>query len=157
MKAVIVDLMERFDDGTLSRRQLIQGLTVLAAAGGAGRAEAQTTPFVSTGIDHISIQVDDLARSIEFYQSIFGLSILNQDEENEIVRMGRERVIVSLHHKDPTGIVDHFAIAVDGFDRASATRALRQRGLMPEQNLDYGFHVRDPEGIPVQMVGARGA
>jgi hypothetical protein len=25
-------------------------------------------------------------------------------------------------------------------------------GLAPEQNLDYGFHVRDPAGIPVQIV-----
>lgn len=155
MQTIISDLVDRFDNGTLSRRQLIQGLSVLAATGGASRAQAQDTPFVSNGIDHISIQVTDLARSIEFYQTIFGLTILNQDEENEIVRMGRDRIIVSLHHKAPTGIVDHFAIAVAGFDRESATQALRARGLSPETNLDYGFHVRDPEGIPVQMVGAR--
>lgn len=153
MKGVITDLVERFDNGTLSRRQLVQGLTVLAAAGATGRAAAQPTPFVSTGIDHISIQVTDLARSIEFYQTIFGLSILNQDEDNEIVRMGRDRIIVSLHHKAPTGIVDHFAIGVQGLDRDAATRALAEHGLEARNNLDYGFYVRDPEGIPVQMVG----
>lgn len=154
MNTLIADLMQRFDDGTLSRRQLIQGLTVLAAAGGATAARAQAaTPFVSNGIDHISIQVIDLERSIEFYQTIFGLSILNQDVENEIVRMGRDRVIVSLHHKEPTGIVDHYAIAIEGFDRDAVTRALAGHGLEAQQNLDYGFYVRDPEGIPVQMVG----
>ena len=145
METVISDLVACFDNGTLSRRQLIQGLTVLAAAGGTTRAQAQETPFVSTGIDHISIQVADLPRSIEFYQSIFGLSILNQDEENEIVRMGVDRVIVSLHHKPPTGIVDHYAIAIEKFDRDAVTRALTEQGLRAEQNLDYGFHVRDPE------------
>ena len=49
----------------------------------------------------------------------------------------------------------HYAIAIEGFDREAVTRALEQRGLTPDQNLDYGFYVRDPEGIPVQMVAAR--
>jgi catechol 2,3-dioxygenase-like lactoylglutathione lyase family enzyme len=153
MQEIISDLVERFDNGTLSRRALVNGLTVLAAAGGAGATRAQTTtPFVSNGIDHISIQVTNLERSTEFYQTIFGLSILNQDVENEIVRMGRDRIIVSLHHKEPTGIVDHYAIAIENFDREAVTEALAAQGLTAEENLDYGFYVRDPEGVPVQMV-----
>ena len=35
MDNLITDLVEKFDRGTLSRRHLIQGLTALAAAGGA--------------------------------------------------------------------------------------------------------------------------
>jgi catechol 2,3-dioxygenase-like lactoylglutathione lyase family enzyme len=128
-------------------------LTVIAAAGGALPAAAQETPFTSTRIDHISIQVTDLPRSIDFYQKIFGLSILNEDKPNEIVRMGVTKVIVSLHHKAPTGIVDHYAIAIDDVDREAVTEQLARHGLKAEQNLDYGFYVRDPEGIPVQIVG----
>ena len=45
------------------------------------------------------------------------------------------------------------ALCIDEFDRESVARTLTQLGLTPEQNLDYGFHVRDPEGIPVQIVG----
>jgi len=153
MNSVVDDLVSRFDRGALSRRQLIQGLTALAAAGGAERAMAQTTPFTSTRIDHISIQVTDMARSIEFYEKIFGLKVLNEDKENEIVRMGVTRIIVSLHRKPPVGIVDHFAIAIDGFNREAVTAELAKHGLTAEQSLDYGFFVRDPEGIPVQIVG----
>jgi catechol 2,3-dioxygenase-like lactoylglutathione lyase family enzyme len=155
MQATISTLVERFESGALSRRELVQGLTLLAATGGAVSAKAQQTPFVAAGIDHISIQVTDLPRSIAFYRDIFGLSILNQDEENAIVRMGRTEVIVSLHAKAPTGIVDHFAIAIEDFDRDAVTASLAEHGLTAEQNLDYGFYVRDPEGIPVQIVGAR--
>jgi glyoxylase I family protein len=153
MNSVVDDLVTRFDRGTLSRRQLVQGLTALAAASGALPAAAQTTPFASTRIDHISIQVTDMARSIAFYEKIFGLKILGEDKENEIVRMGVTRIIVSLHRKPPVGIVDHFAIAIDGFDRQAVTAELAKHGLTAEQNLDYGFFVRDPEGIPVQIVG----
>jgi glyoxylase I family protein len=153
MDSVVDELVSRFDEGTLSRRHLLQGLTALAAAAGAGGAAAQATPFSSTRIDHISIQVTDMARSIDFYEKIFGLKVLNEDKENEIVRMGVTRIIVSLHRKPPVGIVDHFAIAIDGFDRAAVTAELTKHGLTAQENLDYGFYVRDPEGIPVQIVG----
>jgi catechol-2,3-dioxygenase len=153
METVISNLVKQFEKGMLSRRELIQSLLAVSAAGGAASAAAfQETPFKSTRIDHISIQVTDLPRSIAFYQKVFGLSVLNEDKANEIVRMGTTRTIVSLHHKPPTGIVDHYAIAIDGFDREGVTRALKQLGLTAEENLDYGFYVRDPEGIPVQIV-----
>jgi catechol 2,3-dioxygenase-like lactoylglutathione lyase family enzyme len=152
MESVISDLVRRFENGALSRRELVRGLGLLAAMGSAATARSQQAPFVSAGIDHISIQVDDLAPSIAFYQDIFGLSILNQDVDNEIVRMGVSRVIVSLHRKAPTRLVDHYAIAIEDFDRDEVTSALAEHGLTPEQNLDYGFHVRDPAGIPVQIV-----
>jgi catechol 2,3-dioxygenase-like lactoylglutathione lyase family enzyme len=158
METVISDLVERFEQGRLSRRQLIQGLTMVAAAAGtgaAGTAAAQgvSTPFTATRIDHISVQTTDLERSIAFYHDIFGLNVLNSDEANRIARMGATRIIVSLHEKPPTGIVDHFAIAIDGFDRDAVTAALARHGLTAEQNLDYGFYVRDPEGVPVQILG----
>ncbi|HEU4619606.1 MAG TPA: VOC family protein, partial [Gammaproteobacteria bacterium] len=114
------------------------------------------TPFKSTRIDHVSMQVKDLARSIDFYQKVFGLAVLNEDKQNEIARlgaMGTRKIIVSLHHKEPTNIVDHFAIAVDDFKKESATASLAQLGLKAEENLDYGFFVRNPDGIPVQIVG----
>jgi catechol 2,3-dioxygenase-like lactoylglutathione lyase family enzyme len=152
MDTVIADLVTKFDAGTLSRRQLIQGLTVLAAAGAAAPAAAQQTPFKSSRIDHISIQTSNLRRSIEFYENVFGLKVLNEDKENEIARMGVTKVIVSLHRKQPYAVFDHIAIAVDGFDRAAVTEALAAHGYKAEENLDYGFFVRDPEGVPVQIV-----
>jgi glyoxylase I family protein len=154
MDDVIEDLVARFDAGTLSRRQLVSGLAALAAVGGALPAGAQTTPFSSVRIDHISVQVADIAQAIAFYENVFGLKVLNEDKENEIVRMGVTRIIVSLHRKAPVGIVDHYAIAIEGFDRDAVTSELAKHGLTAEENLDYGFFVRDPEGVPVQIVAA---
>jgi predicted enzyme related to lactoylglutathione lyase len=156
METIISDLVQGYEKGTLSRRQLVQGLAMLAAAGAggaAGVASAQQTPFTSTRIDHVSMQVTDLPRSIEFYEKVFGLRVVNEDKPNEIVRMGTTKIIVSLHHKEPTGIVDHFAIAVDGFKKDEATASLAKLGLKAEENLDYGYYVRSPDGIPVQIVG----
>lgn len=152
MEKLVTDLVERFDRGTLSRRHLIQGLTALAAAGSAMPATAQTAPFTPTRIDHISVQTTSLERSIEFYTKVFGLRVLGEDKPNKIARMGVTKVIVSLHEKAPVGIVDHYAIAIENFDREKVTEELAKLGLKAEEHLDYGFFVRDPEGVPVQIV-----
>jgi catechol 2,3-dioxygenase-like lactoylglutathione lyase family enzyme len=152
MEAMIANLVSRFERGALTRRGLIQGLTMLAAA---GAASAQTGAGIKGAkIDHVSIQVTDLPRAIAFYQKIFGFTILSEDKPNEIVRLGSGKVLVSLHHKSPTGVVDHFAIGVEKFDKDAVTRELKARGANPEDNLDAGFHIVDPEGISVQIVGA---
>jgi len=153
MEAMISSLVDRFERGALSRRELVQGLALLAAASGT-TASAQESGIKGAKIDHISIQVNDLPRSIAFYQKIFGFTILSEDKPNEIVRLGAGKVLVSLHHKSPTGIVDHFAIGVEKFNKEAVTRELKERGATPEDNLDAGFHIKDPEGISVQIVAA---
>ncbi len=152
MDQLITDLVDRFDRGTLSRRHLVLGLTTLAAAGGALPAAAQQAPFKSTRLDHLSVQTANLARSIEFYSKVFGLRILSEDKANKIARMGVTKVIVSLHEKAPVGMVDHFAIAIDDFDREKVTAELAKLGLKTEDHPDAGFCVRDPDGVPVQIV-----
>jgi len=155
MDAIISGLLNRFDRGALTRRDLVQGLTMLAAAGGsAAVAQAQTAGLKAAKIDHVSIQVTDLPRAVAFYQKMFGLSIVSEDKPNEIVRLGVGRALVSLHHKSPTGIVDHFAISVEKFNQESVTQQLKGLGVNPEENLDAGFHIKDPEGMSVQIVGA---
>jgi len=154
MEAIISSLVNRFERGALTRRELVQGLTTLAAVSGTASAQAQDNGIKGAKIDHVSIQVSDLPRSIAFYQKMFGLTILSEDKPNEIVRLGAGKVLVSLHHKRPTGLVDHFAIGVEKFDKDVVTRELKARGANPEDNLDAGFHIVDPEGISVQIVGA---
>jgi catechol 2,3-dioxygenase-like lactoylglutathione lyase family enzyme len=154
MDAMIASLVSRFERGALSRRELIQGLAMLTAAGGAAsEALAQDAAGIKgTKIDHVSIQVSDLPRAVAFYEKMFGLTVVSEDKPNEIVRLGVGKALVSLHHKSPTGLVDHFAIGVEKFNKDSVTRELKQRGANPEDNLDAGFHIKDPEGISVQIV-----
>jgi catechol 2,3-dioxygenase-like lactoylglutathione lyase family enzyme len=155
MEAMIANLVSRYESGALTRRGLIQGLAMLAAAGGAAsKAQAQDAALKGTKIDHISIQVTDLPRAVAFYEKIFGLTVMSEDKPNEISRLGAGKIIVSLHHKSPTGLVDHFAIGVENFNKASVTAKLKEQGITPEENLDAGFHIKDPEGMNVQIVGA---
>jgi catechol 2,3-dioxygenase-like lactoylglutathione lyase family enzyme len=154
MEAIISNLVKSFEKGALTRRELIRGLAMLTAAGGAAAAGLQEASFKGAKIDHVSIQVTNLQRSIDFYKNLFGFNVVSEDKSNEIVRLGITKTLVSLHHKSPTGIVDHFAIGVDHFDKESVTRDLKVRGATPQEDIDAGFHVKDPEGLSVQIVQA---
>ena len=155
MEAIISNLLNRFERGTLTRRGLMQGLAMLTAASGTAlEAQAPAAGLKAAKIDHMSIQVSDLPRSVAFYEKMFGLKVVSEDKPNEIVRLGVGKALVSLHHKSPTGLVDHFAIGVENFNRETVTQELKALGVTPENNLDAGFHIVDPEGISVQIVGA---
>ena len=153
MKPIISELVQRYESGGLSRRELIQGLALLVAAGPAAAADLTPAPgLVANGIDHVSVLVSDLQRSVAFYQSLFGLSVLSEDKPHNIVRLGGKRVIISLRTEAPQGTIDHFGVAVENFNKDAVTRVLRQRGLEPQENWQYGFHVKDPDGAVVQFV-----
>ncbi len=152
MEAIISNLVTNFEKGALTRRELIRGLAMLAAAGGTAAGMPQEAGFKGARIDHVSMQVTDLQRSVDFYKKMFGFSVVSEDKPNEIVRLGINKTLVSLHHKSPTGIVDHFAIGVEPFNKDSVTRDLKLRGATPEENIDAGFHIKDPEGLNVQIV-----
>jgi len=150
MESLISDLVSRFETGSLNRRDLVQGLALLAASGTVAAAQEEID-FKRANIDHVSIQVADPQRSIAFYQKMFGFSVINQDQPLGIVRLGTNKVLVSLNRQSPTGIVDHFAIGIPHFSKESAARYLQQRGAIPLDDPYAGLHVKDPDGINVQI------
>jgi catechol 2,3-dioxygenase-like lactoylglutathione lyase family enzyme len=154
MESIISDLVSRFEKGALSRRDLVRGLAVLAA-GGTGAAAQEGIDFKSANIDHVSIQVTDLQRSVEFYQKMFGFSVVSEDRPLQIVRLGVNRTLVSLNRQSPAGIVDHFSIGVPRYTKEAAARYLTERGATPLDDPYAGLHVKDPDGVNVQISGQR--
>ena len=150
MEPVISDLVTRFERGALSRRELIGALALLAGAGAGTTASAATLKGAS--INHVSVLVTDMARSIDFYGRVFGLTLVNEDKANKIARLGANgKVLVSLRIEPPSGVIDHFAIGVEGFNREAVTADLKGFGLTPADNIQFGFHVKDPDGAVVQI------
>ncbi len=151
MQHVISDLVSGFEHGRLSRRELIQALTAVAVASG---TTASAASLKAGSINHASVLVTDMARSIDFYNRVFGLSVMNEDKANKISRLGiGGKVLVSLRVEPPAGLVDHFAIGVENFNRDAVTKSLEEMGLTPRENLEFGFHVKDPDGANVQITG----
>ncbi|HVZ20561.1 MAG TPA: VOC family protein [Vicinamibacterales bacterium] len=158
MDAIVTELVNRFERGGLTRRELIQGLSALVAAGAAAPAAAQTPGALqSMSINHASVLVTDLQRSADFYAKVFGLKTVSEDKPNKILRLGAGgsgvgSTLVSLRQQPPAGTIDHFAISVQGFNRAAVTEKLKPLGVTTAENIEYGFYVKDPDGAIVQIV-----
>lgn len=153
MQTIISDLLSRFEKGSLSRRDLVQGLALLAASGATSAHAAQgELDFGTATIDHVSVQVTDLQRSIAFYQRMFGFKVVSQEQAEGIVRLGNgDRVIVSLNNGRPAPRIDHFAIGIPRFNADDGRRYFMQRGVTTLQGDYAGFHIKDPDGINVQV------
>jgi len=152
VETVISNLVTRYERGSLSRRELIQGLAVLAAAGTAETASA-ATPFQANSINHISLQTKDLDGTVKFYQDVFGLPIFNEDRRISTVRLKIGSGRLAIRGVEPSGIVDHIAFGVDSFDKTAATEKLKQLGVTPTDTGEpLGFHVTDPNGYPIQIM-----
>ena len=148
MEHLIADLVNRFERGGMTRRELVQALAMVAVVG----RTVSAAGLQGGSINHTSVLVSDLPRSIDFYRRVFGLTLINEDKEHLISRLGAGgKVLVSLRKEPPAGMVDHFAIGIEGFGKESATRELNGLGLTPHENLEYGFYVDDPDGVHVQM------
>ena len=93
MEGLIATLLQRFEDGKLTRRELVQALAMLTAMGPASAAGAQPNAkgappipqaFEPTGwktarLDHISYAVTDYRRSAAFYRDLMGWTIRNDN------------------------------------------------------------------------------
>ena len=88
MESLIAKLLGEFEDGKMSRRQLIQSLalcaTAPAVAAGAAQAPAASVakaaasspaPWKTVWLDHISYAVADYKKSAAFYSNLMGWTI----------------------------------------------------------------------------------
>src|SRR5436189_6299383 len=93
MESVIAGLLKDFEDGKMTRRQLIQSLAMAAAAAMPAAAAAQSAPPIPapTGpapwktvwLDHISYAVSDYRRSTAFYRDLMGWEIKKDNGTNQ--------------------------------------------------------------------------
>src|SRR5438034_8450269 len=85
MESVIAKLLQDFEQGKMNRRQLIQSLSVAAAAaaGMAPAAEAAGKPLEALYVNHISYQVNDYKKVRDFYVDLLGMKITEDDGKEQ--------------------------------------------------------------------------
>jgi len=181
VKQTITSLVEAFETGEMTRRQLIRSLAIAATGAGAlGSAEAlaAATPvsravaFKTHGVDHIVYRVADYARSRDFYADLMGWEVIEDDGESEATLYipGVESVMIIRNHKEGeapavsdregppvTGVIDHIGWSIEDFDADAVREELERRGLNPTRDrrpdgtYHDSFHVLDPDGFDCQI------
>ena len=115
MQHTIDTLVRQFEQGRLTRRQLVRGLLVVAAS----PAVAQQPPagaLLAAGIDHVQITVDDLKASQQFYEKLLGVAARSNSPSQANIAVGTAGNFIAI--QTGTGRIkpiDHFAIAVENW------------------------------------------
>ena len=160
MEKIIAKLVQEFEQGKLSRRQLIQNLTVAAAAVSAAAptpaAGAEGKVIRATNINHVSYQVTDYARSRDFYAGLFGMKV--SDDNGKQCRLSFGDNILIVRNRQPAPKVDHMALTLANWDeeKEDVAAELKRRGLKIVQgDTKTSLHILDPDGFEVQMGGLK--
>ena len=164
MESLIAGLLKDFEDGKMTRRQLIQSLAMAAAAAmPAASAAAQTAPAIpaATGpapwktvwLDHISYAVSDYRRSTAFYRDLMGWEIKKDNGTNQCsMKIGNLGGIIIRNSRQPaanaapaasgapapspiTGVINHISWGVEPWDTEKVKAELERRGLKPRPDM----------------------
>ena len=176
MEHVISGLLQDFEAGKLTRRQLIQALALGVTAGPAALVAAQKpaekstippqrspAPWKTMWLDHVSYVVSDYRRSTAFYRDLMGWEIIHDDGEKQCsLKVGNAGGIIIRNragYQGLTGLIDHISWGVEPWDTAKVKAELEKRGLNPQPDMVgarfQSFHLRDPDGWDLQISNQR--
>src|SRR6185503_9380104 len=114
---------------TLTRRALLKSLPVFALA---PRALAQgAAPQIRVrGINHVTLSVSDVKRSVDFYQGLFGMPVISRQGTTTNLQIGAGPHFLGVSAAGSgTPRLDHLALGVEDFSVERVTGILAQHGL----------------------------
>lgn len=160
MEHVIARMLEDFEHGKITRRQLIQSLVLAAtatgSAGAIGPAGDERKGFSAVAINHISYQVADYAKTRDFYAELFGLKVVADTGKQCCLVLNDSNTFI-IPRNAPSGVIppriDHIAYTIAGWNKSPVEAELKRRGLAPRPDTDNSFHVTDPNGFDLQISG----
>jgi len=162
MEPVISRLLQDYEAGKMTRRQLIQSLALAAAAaapGGAAlaaqapaavSAAGTPAPWKTVWLDHISYAVSDYKRSVDFYKNLMGWEVQNDNGKTQAtLRIGNVGGIIIRNRRQPaadaqpaqpgrpplTGVINHISYGVQPWDTDKVKAELERRGLSPRPDM----------------------
>jgi len=170
MENVIATLLQDFENGTMSRRQLIQSLALAATAAAAGVAvptAAAANGFKTISLDHISYQVSNYKRTRDFYADLMGMAVSDDNGSTQCSLQFGDSVLIARNRRrqpglaaDPSrkGTVDHISYRIDDWNTERVKAELDRHGLKPRLDTGGGpnrasFHVEDSDGFDLQISG----
>lgn len=171
MQTLITRMVDDFERGRLTRRDLIRHIAMLGAAATAVTpfaARAQDAPatrpgqppspkdepaptFTATGVDHIALSVTDVPRSRDFYIKHLGLTAQRDGGEGSCFLDCGNDFLALFRGREPG--MHHYCYSVRDYTPDDAVKRLEAAGLEPDRR-GGRVYFPDPDGLVVQV--ARG-
>jgi catechol 2,3-dioxygenase-like lactoylglutathione lyase family enzyme len=159
MNAALDHLLNEYDDGRVSRRQLMAAIAgVVAAASRPATAGAAAAVGPVKQLNHVSIFVPDVVKSRQFYQDVFALPLLTTQDPGVNLSTGSGFLGIYPAPNGQKGSINHLCLAIDDFDAGTVLKTLTGRGIQARirQRGDTNeLYMTDPDGISVQIQDSR--
>lgn len=161
MEHIIAKLLQNFEDGKMTRRQLIQSLALAATAASATRAipaaAAEGHVVKTTYLNHVGYQVADYKKSRDWYADLFGMKVALDDGKKANLAVGESLLIFHNRQSPSTPIIDHICFTVADWDKDKSVRGaveaeLKRRGLEVQSSAN-SLDIKDPDGYRIQLGG----
>jgi catechol 2,3-dioxygenase-like lactoylglutathione lyase family enzyme len=151
------------------RREFLVSLSALALAPPRAIGQTPAAAIKTRALNHVTITVADVKRSVDFYQRVFGMPVQARQAAIVVLRVGsgpQSHIIAPAGSNGVVGI-NHFCLTVDGFDANKMLKTvtdlgatggrIRMRGAAdggggagaPDGTPELTF--RDPDNILVQI------
>ena len=151
MSAAVERLVSRYEDGQMTRRDLVRALSALVV-GWSTAAKAQPSRIPVRALDHVTLNVSDIDQSVEFYQRVFEMPVMSRLGPDVNLAAGSSCLgLHQIENQDPQ--IGHYCLGVEGFDHEQILQKLADHGVRGTVNdAEPPILVfTDPDGIVVQL------
>jgi catechol 2,3-dioxygenase-like lactoylglutathione lyase family enzyme len=152
MSRAIESLLTDYETGTLSRRDLVLTLAALAAT--PLPAAAQSPALRPRSMNHVSLIVSDLDRSVAFYQRVFGLGVKSKQTGGVNLAVGAQFLGIYQAGANAPAQINHFCFGLESFEAERTVAALGASGVKAESRVRDGVaqvYCTDPDNLRVQL------
>jgi catechol 2,3-dioxygenase-like lactoylglutathione lyase family enzyme len=149
-------LLQQYESGSLSRRELLGALALMVAAPAAIDAAQASKPIGAVkSMNHVSVFVPNVQKSVAFYQDLFGLPLLTRQDPGINLSTGSSFLGIYPAQAGATaGSINHICLGMENFDADAVLKQLTDRGIKGNIRLrgdTKELYFTDPDGIRVQL------
>ena len=152
MRQAVDELLYRYETGRVSRRDLVAMLAAVAAA--PLPAFAQPAVLKAQALNHASLMVSNLDRSVAFYRNTFGMAVRSEATGGVNLALGDQFLGVYQGGANSRPEINHVCFGLKDFDPQRTVRALEAAGLKAESRDRDGVtqvYTADPDNLRVQL------
>jgi predicted enzyme related to lactoylglutathione lyase len=148
-------ILDKFEKGHMTRRQLIAKLGVLVTMISgiesifqpkqiSAQDKNSKNTFEAIAINHIALRVSDVKRSSDFYIKHLGLQQSRQNNNSSFLNCGKNFVALFQGNEPAMG---HYCYAIKNFGVDEAENKLKNLGMRDIRRESGRIYFSDPDGL----------
>jgi catechol 2,3-dioxygenase-like lactoylglutathione lyase family enzyme len=152
MNQAVDSLLHEYESGRMSRRELVAFFSALAVAPLPSLAQAPV--LAAATLNHASLIVSNMDRSVQFYQRVFGLPVKSTQQGGVNLAVGDAFLGIYQGGPNASPHINHLCFGLPDFDAGRTVAALEAAGLPAESRERDGVtqvYTADPDNLRVQL------